>query len=245
MWKKWKESKFFRKLKQVRVNRAVFLSAIVILLSLAVVLAITAATNRAKRNELPSTDTNQTEAPQDPAGSETDTAAPGSDGSTPTVKDEVPPELGLPVSGTLYEKHSVEVQVFSQTMQDWRVHLGIDISTEESAPVCAAADGRVAQIWEDPMMGWCVALTHAGDCVTVYKNLAATLAEGLNTGVEVKQGQLLGYVGDSALLEIAEEPHLHMEMTVKGLQVDPLEYFSAAVIKTLSEDSIYEEELGK
>jgi hypothetical protein len=36
-----------------------------------------------------------------------------------------------------------------------------------------------------------------------------------------------------------------MEMTVKGLQVNPLEYFSAAVIKTLSEDTIYEEELGK
>jgi hypothetical protein len=47
------------------------------------------------------------------------------------------------------------------------------------------------------------------------------------------------------MLEIAEEPHLHMEMTVKGLQVDPLEYFSEAVLSTLTEDSIYESELGK
>ena len=94
-------------------------------------------------------------------------------------------------------------------------------------------------------MGWCVALTHSGECVTVYKNLAADLAQGLTKGTQVKQGQLLGYVGDTAMYEIAEEPHLHMEMTVKGLQVDPLEYFSAAVIKTLSEDSIYESEGGK
>ena len=95
------------------------------------------------------------------------------------------------------------------------------------------------------MMGWCVALTHSGECVTVYKNLAEDMAEGLAAGSTVKKGQLLGYVGDTAMLEIAEEPHLHMEMTVKGIQVDPLEYFSASVLNTLSEDSIYEEEAGK
>ena len=49
MWKKWKESEFYERLKRVRVNRAIYLSAVVSLLSLAVVLAITAATNRAKR----------------------------------------------------------------------------------------------------------------------------------------------------------------------------------------------------
>ncbi len=237
MWKKWKESEFFRKLKQVRVNRVLYLSAVVILLSLAVVLAITAATNRAKKDPTPEnpTDTpNVTEQPITPP-----------DDTRPTIKEELPPELALPVSGKLSQEHKVDIQVFSQTMKDWRVHCGIDISTEENAPVCAAADGVVEQIWEDPMMGWCVALSHTGDCITVYKNLAVNMAEGLAVGTEVQKGQLLGYVGDTALLEIAEEPHLHMEMTVKGLQVNPLEYFSAAVIKTISEDTVYEETIGK
>ena len=240
MWKKWKESEFFKKMKQVRVNRAIYLSAVVILLSLAVVLAITAATNRAKKDPVGEDTTPSVTDPVTEPGTN-----PPSGDTQPTIKDETPPELSLPVSGKLTQKHSVDVQVFSQTMQDWRVHLGIDISTEENAPVCAAADGAVAQIWEDPMMGWCVAVEHSGDCITVYKNLAADMAEGLAVGTEVKKGQLLGYVGDSAILEIAEEPHLHMEMTVKGLQVNPLEYFSAAVIKTLSEDTIYEEDAGK
>lgn len=245
MWKKWKESEFFRKMKQVRVNRAVYLSAVVILLSLAVVLAITAATNRAKKNPSEEDTTPSINEPvTDPSGAEPGTQ-PNPDGTQPTVKDETVPELSLPVSGKLTEKHSVDVQVFSDTLQEWRVHLGIDISTEENAPVCVAADGKVEQIWEDPMMGWCIAVSHSGDCVTVYKNLAADMAEGIAVNTEVKKGQLLGYVGDTAMIEIAEEPHLHMEMTVKGLQVDPLEYFSSAVIKTLSEDTIYEEELGK
>ena len=162
----------------------------------------------------------------------------------PTINNTIP-ELALPVSGKLIKHHSVDVQVFSQTLQEYRTHLGIDIATAAGAEVCAVADGTVSQIWEDPLMGWCVALTHAGDCVTVYKNLAKDMAQDLAVNTEVKKGQLLGYVGDSAIMEIAEEPHLHMEMTVKGLQVDPLDHFSAAVIKTLSEDTIYEQELGK
>ena len=241
MWKKWKESEFYKKLKTVRVNRAVYVSAVVILLSLAIVLAITAANNRAKKEDvtdLPG-NTEQTNTPLPPPATDTP------QGTTPTIKDEVIPELALPVSGKLIKNHSVDVQVFSQTMQDWRVHLGVDIATSANAAVCSVADGTVEQIWEDPMMGWCVAVSHTGDCVTVYKNLAKDLAKDLTVGSTVTKGQLLGYVGDTAMIEIAEDPHLHMEMTVKGLQVDPLDYFSAAVLKTLSEDTIYEESAGK
>ena len=244
MWKKWKESEFFRKMKQVRVNRAIYLSAVVILLTLAVVLAITAATNRAKKNpadELPTGDPTVTEPSVNQPTPDTGN---GNNDSQPTINDSIP-ELALPVSGKLTKHHSVDVQVFSQTLQEYRTHLGIDIATAAGAEVCAVADGVVSQIWEDPLMGWCVALTHTGDCVTVYKNLAKDMAQDLAVNSEVKKGQLLGYVGDTAIMEIAEEPHLHMEMTVKGLQVDPLDHFSAAVIKTLSEDTIYEQELGK
>lgn len=239
MWKKWKESEFFKKMKQVRVNRAVYLSAIVILLALAVVLTITAVTNRAKKDPIdtsPDATTAQTPPPTNA------TNAPDSPTVTP---DTSIPELALPTEGKLNKNHSVDVQVFSQTMQDYRVHLGIDIATSANAPVCAAADGTVSQIWEDPMMGWCVALTHTGDCVTVYKNLSKELAEGLNTGADVKKGQLLGYVGDTAMMELAEEPHLHMEMTVGGLQVDPLDYFSESVIATLSQDTAFEEDANQ
>ncbi len=240
MWKKWKESEFFRRMKEVRVNRAIYLSAVVILLALAVVLAITAATNRAKKNDLndlPSSDLTESNTPSPSPDSGTD--------SQPTVNEGVIPELTLPVSGKLSKSHSVDVQVFSQTMQEWRTHLGIDIVTEKDAPVCAMANGKVERIWEDPMMGWCVALSHSGECLTVYKNLASDMAEGIAVGADVQSGQLLGYVGDSAQMELADEPHLHMEMTVKGLQVDPLDYFSTAVLKTLAADTAYESSNGK
>ena len=237
MWEKWKQSGLCKKLKQVRVNRAVYLSSVVILLALAVVLAITAAMNRAKKNtKVPPATTPPIEQPTEPQKPT---------GTNPEPAPETVPEMKLPVSGKLTQKHSVDVQVFSQTMNDFRVHLGIDITTAEDAEVFAAADGTVSKIWEDPMMGTCVALTHSGECVTVYKNLAKELAEGLAEGTQVSQGQLLGKDGDTAMVEIAEEPHLHMEMTVKGLQVNPLDYFSAAVIASLSEDASHEAGAGE
>ena len=240
MQKNWKESEFFKKLRHIRVNRAVYLSAIIVLLSISVVLIITAVNNRANKDPLDTTPP-AVNSPE-PEG----TTPPPHTGETdkPTLNNTIP-EFALPVGGVLSQKHSVDTQVFSPTLGEYRVHLGIDIATEEAAPVCAMAAGTVAQIWEDPMMGWSLALSHTGDAVTVYKNLSKQFADGITVGAEVEAGQLLGSVGDSAMIEIAEEPHLHMEMTVKGLQVDPLDYFSKEVLSALTEDSIYESETDK
>lgn len=234
MQNKWKVNKFYQNLKDIRTNRAAYLSALVILLSLSVVLAITVATNRARKHG--DTEAQITEGTTVQAPTAGDQATAG----TPSAPSNSIPELSLPVQGKLAKAHSSDVQVFSQTMQDFRVHLGIDIATAPNAEVFAVADGTVKRIWTDPMMGQCIAIEHSGDCITVYKNLSPETATGLAAGSSVKQGQLIGTVGESALLELADEPHLHMEMTVKGLQVDPLEYFSAAVVAALSEDTAFE-----
>lgn len=240
MQKNRKESQFFKKLKHIRVNRAVYLSAIIVLLSISVVLIITAVNNRAIKNAantppLTTSASKPEETTRPPQTNEND---------KPTLNNTIP-EFSLPAIGVLAKKHSVDTQVFSPTLNEYRVHLGIDIATEEAAPVCAMAAGTVAQIWEDPMMGWSIAISHTGDAVTVYKNLSKQFAEGIAVGAEVEAGQLLGCVGDTAMIELAEEPHLHMEMTVKGLQVDPLEYFSKEVRSVLTEDSVYESEVDK
>lgn len=239
MQKNWKESEFFKKLKHIRVNRAVYLCAVIVLLSISVVLIITAVNNRANKTPVDTTpNVTTTEKP-------TQTTPPQANENDKPTQGNTLPEFALPVGGVLSKKHSVDTQVFSPTLGEYRVHLGIDIATEEAAPVFAMAAGTVAQIWEDPMMGWSVAISHTGDAVTVYKNLAPQFADGITVGAEVEAGQLLGSVGDTAMIEIAEEPHLHMEMTVKGLQVDPLDYFSQEVLKALTEDSIYENEAEK
>lgn len=236
MQNNFKESKFYNNFKE---NRAIYITAITLLVALAVIVAVTAVANRTK----PPVETGI------PGGSETETNAPsgGNETQAPDSTDVVDllPTFVLPVNGTLAKGHDATTQVFSNTMQDYRVHLGVDITTEQNAAVCAAADGTVSQIWEDPMMGYCVALTHGGDSCTVYKNLGEELPDGIEEGVKVKAGQTIGYVGESAMVEMAEEPHLHFEMTVGGIAVDPLSYFEEDAVATLSKDEAYEKPIAE
>ena len=233
-------------MKDEKLRRSYILTAVALCLAL-VIIAVTAfIANRAKNNELPNaketekttvkvTDTQKTTDATTPPETEKATQRPSSNGGASNVSSELP-SFSLPVSGTLTNKHDPELQVFSPTMQDYRVHLGIDIQTAENAPVYAAADGTVSKIWVDTLMGYCVAIKHSGNCVTVYKNLSSTLPEGISEGTSVRSGQLIATVGNSAMVEVADEPHLHFEMTVSDLAVDPLEYFDEDSLKAITKE---------
>ena len=130
-------------------------------------------------------------------------------------------------------------------MDAYKVHLGVDIATEAGATVSAAAAGTVEKIWDDSLMGTCVAIKHDGDVLTVYKNLAKNVAANIQEGVAVSQGQAIGTVGGTAMMELADDPHLHFEVTVGGIAADPLDYFSKEAVATLAEDTAFEDSVGK
>ena len=77
-------------------------------------------------------------------------------------------------------------------------------------------------------MGRSVTIDHGDGIYTTYQNLAEDIAEGIEVGGTVEMGQVIGYVGDSALVEIAEEPHVHLEMKINGDYVDPLDYVTVS-----------------
>ena len=239
---------FSEKLKSLKINRTAVVGACVLLIAVIVIVSVAVATNRAKKNEVelpdtPDTSKNKVEttAPETtaPETEPEETKKPASTNAS-QVENKLP-SFVLPGSGAISKKHDPTLQVFSNTMKDYRVHLGIDIVTDASAPVYAAADGKVDKIWEDPLMGHCIAVKHSGDCYTIYKNLAAELPEGIAEGTSVRAGQMIATVGESAMVEVAEEPHLHFEMTVADLSVNPLEYFDESALETLKIDASYEQ----
>jgi murein DD-endopeptidase MepM/ murein hydrolase activator NlpD len=129
-----------------------------------------------------------------------------------------------PVSGTVVKSHSTDTPVFSETLEEWRVHLGVDISTAEDAGVYAVADGEVSAVYSDPLLGYTVEVTHGNGIKSRYSNLSA---EGLPAVSDaVKAGDKIATVGYSAITEIADETHLHFEMFVDGAAVNPLDYIS-------------------
>lgn len=232
---------FGEKMKDEKLRRSYILTAVALCIALLIITVTAVIANRSKDpaplpdNETEKSTIKQTESEKNTESeksTETEKTTQKPSGGSSSVSSGIP-SFTLPVSGTLTNKHDPELQIFSPTMNDYRVHLGIDIQTEKNAPVYAAADGTVSKIWVDTLMGYCIAIKHSGNCVTVYKNLAATLPEGIAEGTSVRSGQLIATVGNSAMVEVADEDHLHFEMTVSDLAVDPLKYFDEETLKAI------------
>lgn len=143
---------------------------------------------------------------------------------TQKAEAEVIPNFILPVQGELMKGCSLEIPVFSLTMEDYRTHTGIDLYCDPGSDVAAAARGTVKEIWNDPMMGTCISIEHAGGSVTVYKNLCEDIPDGIEAGKPVEAGQIIATAGDTALLELCEDSHLHFELYIDGKAQDPCEY---------------------
>ena len=125
---------------------------------------------------------------------------------------------------TLDVDFSDTVLVFSPTMEDYRTHTAVDLVAGLGQEVMAVADGVVKNIWHDPFMGTCISIEHTGNSISYYKNLDPVIKEGLAIGTSVKAGDVIGAVGESAMNEIAQDPHLHFELKVNDKAVDPKDY---------------------
>ncbi len=129
-----------------------------------------------------------------------------------------------PVVGQISKNFSDETLVFSVTMNDYRTHSGLDISGIVGSAVKASADGIITAVYADPLMGQTIEITHADGMISRYQNLSATLPQNVEVGVEVKGGDIIGGIGETALIECAEEPHLHLEFITDGEKVNPKNY---------------------
>ena len=129
-----------------------------------------------------------------------------------------------PVSGTPLLGYSVDKLSYNPTTRDWRTHDGVDLSAVSGTRVKAACAGTVSAVYDDEFLGTTVVISHADGHTTHYANLAA--APVVRAGDCVAAGDVIGAVGDTALLETGEEPHLHFAVYLNGTPVDPAEYLS-------------------
>lgn len=136
--------------------------------------------------------------------------------TTEPVKD---PEFKMPVSGEIVKEFANNKLVYSSTLDVWATHNGVDIKADKTTVVKASADGKVVSIKNDPRYGLTVIVEHVNGYKTVYANLLST--EFVVEGEEIKQGQSLGTVGNTASFEVSDEPHLHFELLKENEQQDP------------------------
>lgn len=172
--------------------------------------------------------TNSTEKPsgtEKPDDSQTNTTPDGSDSSDgpdlPTGS-EGSPEYVLPADGYVLKSFSIDLPVWSMTMEDYRAHTGIDISTACGSAVYAMSEGVIADITEDPLMGVSMTVIHYDGNSSLYQNLAKELPQGIEVGTVVSPGQIIASVGDTSLIEQCDTDHLHLEIfTSTGERINP------------------------
>lgn len=129
------------------------------------------------------------------------------------------PSFAKPVEGEKIKDYSRDNLVYSTTLDEWTTHLGIDFKAEKTDIVKASADGKIKSIKNDPRYGLTVVIEHSNGFESIYSNLLTS--EFITVGEEVKQGQTIATVGNTARFEIADETHLHFEIKQNGENVDP------------------------
>lgn len=141
-----------------------------------------------------------------------------------TKKEETKKELSFekPVEGEIMKNYAKDNLVYSETLQEWVTHLGIDIKADKTTVVKASEAGTVKTIKNDPRYGLTIIIEHDEGYQTVYANLLSS--EFVIEGEKVEKGQSIGTVGNTATFEIADEPHLHFEILKDGVQIDPSNY---------------------
>lgn len=127
-----------------------------------------------------------------------------------------------PVEGDVVREYAKDNLIYSETLKEWTTHMGIDIKADKTTVVKSAEAGTIKSIKNDPRYGLTVVIEHENNFQTVYSNLLTS--EFVVEGEKVEKGQSIGTVGNTAVFEIADEPHLHFEILKDSLPIDPSIY---------------------
>ena len=97
-------------------------------------------------------------------------------------------------------------------------HKGIDLAAPTGTPVYATGDGAITRADRSRTYGLVIYIDHGAELETRYAHLSKLLVAD---GQDVRKGDLIGYVGSTGR---STGPHLHYEVRVDGVAVNPIPY---------------------
>ena len=97
-----------------------------------------------------------------------------------------------------------------------KMHKGTDFAAPKGTPIMASGSGVIKKAGWCGGGGNCVVIKHNSTYQTIYAHMSK-FANGIRSGVRVKQGQTIGYVGSTGK---STGPHLHYEVLINGKRVN-------------------------
>lgn len=137
--------------------------------------------------------------------------------TTGTTALEAPHLYLLPLTNTVQKPFSSDGPLYCETMRDWRLHLGVDFAGEEGQQVKAVTRGVVIAVVDDPLWGGTIEIDHGVGVITRYCGVKTLV----RVGDKVETGQIIGDL-QQIPCECEQSPHLHLEMIVDGMPIDPV-----------------------
>ncbi len=136
--------------------------------------------------------------------------------STIPIKKEI--TFDMPLDGEIILEYAKDKLVYSNTLEEWTTHDGIDIKGEEAEPIKASADGKIKDKKVDPRYGNTIMIEHDDGYKTIYANLSTL--DLVQVGQEVKKGEIISGVGAGYGFEVEEGSHIHFEIQKDGEAID-------------------------
>lgn len=129
----------------------------------------------------------------------------------PSIQPVINPELSL-----LTTSYGMRIHPFYKTLTS---HQGVDYAIPEGSRVFATADGKVKEVRRSSTQGQTVIIDHGNGYETSYSHLQRI---SVVRNQQVRRGDIIALSGDTGL---SLAPHLHYEVRLNGMRVDPIHYF--------------------
>ncbi|GAC1396916.1 MAG: peptidoglycan DD-metalloendopeptidase family protein [Vulcanimicrobiaceae bacterium] len=130
----------------------------------------------------------------------------------PPSTDRGPGAFGWPASGPITDPFGMRMHPVTH---QWRMHNGLDIGAPMGATITASAAGKIIYAGWEGGYGNTIIIDHGGAASTLYGHCSQLF---VSEGQDVQRGQAIGAVGSTG---ISTGPHLHFEIRINGVAVDP------------------------
>ncbi|MGM9531306.1 peptidoglycan DD-metalloendopeptidase family protein [Intestinibacter sp.] len=120
----------------------------------------------------------------------------------------------------ILREYSETMPTYSKTLDVWEIHKGLDVSAQEGSEIKSILDGKVVSVYSDDRYGTSIELSYNDDLNVIYSGIQENVS--LKKGDTVKEGDCIGYVGNTTNIENEDGTHVHIEAYKKNVAINPL-----------------------
>lgn len=117
-------------------------------------------------------------------------------------------------------EYSEKEPSYSETLEVWEIHKGIDVEAHENQEIKSLTSGKVLDVYDDDKYGISVKIKSDDNTVFVYSSLSKKTK--VKKGDTVTEGQVIGYAGNTSDVESLSGVHVHLQAYKNNIAINPM-----------------------